>query len=133
MGIENITVITIIEKLLPANLMRYWALIRQKLEEKDPVFAELMKFFINERKVIEYLEENFRKLGSASSKVTIDSVVKQDSEETQTGYVHLIQQMQNSQENQSKQFNECLSNLTVDFNNLSQSGSKSHNSNNYPN
>ena len=133
MGIENITVITIIEKLLPANVMRYWALIRQKLEEKDPVFPELMIFFINEPKVIEYLEENFRKLGSASSKVTIDSVVKQDSEETQTGYVHLIQQMQNSQENQSKQFNECLSNLTVDFNNLSQSGSKSHNSNNYPN
>ena len=44
MVIENITVITIIEKLLPANLMRYWALIRQKLEERYPVFPELMKF-----------------------------------------------------------------------------------------
>ena len=113
--------------------MRDWALIRHKLEERDPVFPELMKFFINERKVIEYLEENVRKLGSNSSKVTINNVVKQDSEETQTGFVHLIQQMQHSQENQSKQFNECISNLTVAFNNLSQSGGKSHNPNNYPN
>ena len=41
--------------------------------------------------------------------------------------------MQKTQENQSKQFDEFLSNLTIAFNNLSQSGSKSHNSNNYPN
>ena len=121
--IENITVITYIEKLLPSNTMHDWAITRHKLSATDPIFPELMKFLTNERKVIEYLEENVRKSGS-TSKISSNNLVKNDSEINQSDYVNLIQQMQTSQENQNKQFTQCLNNLTIAFNNLTNSSSK---------
>ena len=41
--IENITVITYIEKLLPSNTMHDWAITRHKLSATDPIFPKLMK------------------------------------------------------------------------------------------
>ena len=59
--IENITVITLIEKLLPSNIMREWVLRRNKVLDDTLLFNELMLFLLDERKIIKYVEDDIRK------------------------------------------------------------------------
>ena len=122
--INNTTVITHIEKLLPTNVMRDWALIRQKIVNNDEIFNRLMIFLLNERSIIEYIEESIRK-GPISSKVNVSNVnMEENNDSNHSECSTVIQKMQCNQEIQNKQFTDCLNNLTFAFNNSVQSSNK---------
>ena len=136
--IENVTVITLIEKLLPPNIMREWALKRPSFDD-DKLFAELSKFLINERKVIEYTEDRIRK-NTSGNKINVHNVSIETSQctdesncdknkEIDSEYIKLFKHIQDNQASRDKQINETLSHLTLAFNNLAKLPNQSPNSN----
>ena len=135
---ENVTVITLIEKLLPPNIMREWALKRQNFND-DVLFSELSRFLISERKVIEYTEERIRKNYLCSKvnvhNVSIDSNSISDecnvneNKGIDSEYFKLFKHIQDNQASRDKQINETLSHLTLAFNNLAKIPNQSPNSN----
>ena len=139
--IQNTTVTTRIEKLLPPSIMRDLTIKRHKLENQNGIFQELMKFLLNERKVIEYIEEGIRKNSSTSSKYTIHNVTLNKGEfNTESAqncneskgneYLQLFKKFQESQVSQNEYVNSTLSNLTTAFNNLTKLNTCTNN--NYP-
>ena len=123
--IENVTVITQIEKLLPPSVMRDWAVKRQSVRDES-LFAEFYKFLLNEKKVIQYTEERIRKnISCKGINNVLHSNYSEENKETDSEYLKFMKGFQESQ----KQINETLSNLTLAFNNLAKIPNQSPNSN----
>ena len=92
--IENNTVVTLIEKLLPSNIMRDWALKRQSIDDSN-VFHELSKFLLIEKEAIEYLEDSVRKNNSTVPRIVNNVSVDYNVEEKEydANYVNLVKKI----------------------------------------
>ena len=117
--IENVTVITLIEKLLPCNIMREWVLRRNKVSDDTLLFNELMLFLLDERKIIKYVEDDVRKPNFVPKVKACNLTYENpcESNASNVDCLDMFKQFQESQELQNKQFRECITNLTQAFNN----------------
>ena len=126
--IENITVITIIEKLFPSNIMREWVSKRNQILDESQIFSELLIFLSNERKIIEYVEDGIRK-PIPTSKVKVCNLIHESQCESSASndcgdHSDVFKQFQVNQELQNKQFKECIANLTAAVTNVTKSSSQ---------
>ena len=64
---KTTSMVTLVERLLPATLKRSWVLQAQKVSDPKDLFEELLDFLLTERKVCECLESDLR---STSTRLT---------------------------------------------------------------
>lgn len=106
--IENSTVVTKIERLLPNSLKREWTHKAQALSDQER-FQSLVKFLTGERQVIEYMEDESRTAGM-STKAAIHYVTNGDG--------IAITKLAQNQEVCQKQLLDCFANLSQAMVNL---------------
>ena len=122
--IENEVIISHIERLLPMNLMREWALKRRKLIDVNDTFNIFLDILINDRDTLEYMDQIVRKITpNVKSNVNI---VNNENENNANNvdtyqsneYVKLLTTFQEQQTKQNQMFNDSLYNLSSMINNL---------------
>ena len=91
--------------------MREWVLKRNKVVDDTLLFSELLTFLLEERKIIEYVEDDIRKPASTSKKVC-NITHESQSVVVDTNYSELFKKFTENQEIQNNQFRECIANLT---------------------
>lgn len=105
---KTTSMVTLVERLLPATLKRSWVLQAQKVSDPKDLFEELLDFLLTEKKVCEYLESDLR---STSAGLTTHSVVCEYPErENVTDVLHEIKLVQDQQ---NIMISECLSTVSV--------------------
>ncbi|XP_064105892.1 uncharacterized protein LOC135215277 [Macrobrachium nipponense] len=113
---NNTTVISLVEKLLPPTLKREWVL-KASESQSEKEFGKLLEFLEKERKVIEYVQEGVR-----SSTTTDRAAVHNATHEDHCYSDNLneaIKQLRENQESQQQQLNECIVNMNQIASNLS--------------
>ncbi|XP_064120677.1 uncharacterized protein LOC135225276 [Macrobrachium nipponense] len=113
---NNTTVISLVEKLLPPTLKREWVL-KASESQSEKEFGKLLEFLEKERKVIEYVQEGVR-----SSTTTARAAVHSVTHENHCYSDNLneaIKQLRENQESQQQQLNECIVNMNQIASNLS--------------
>ena len=113
---NNTTVISQVEKLLPPTLKREWVL-KASESQSDKDFGTLLEFLKRERKVIEYVQEGVRSSATVD-KVAVHSVTHEDHHYSDN-LSEVIKQLKENQEVQQRQLNECIVNMSQIVSNLS--------------
>ena len=104
---KTTSMVTSVERMLPATLKRSWVLQAQKVSDPKVLFEELLDFLLTERKVCEYLESDLR---STSTRLTTHSVVCEYPErENVTDVLHEIKLVEDQQ---NIMISECLSTVS---------------------
>ncbi|XP_068214422.1 uncharacterized protein [Palaemon carinicauda] len=102
--LENTTVLTQVERLLPSVLKREWAIKVQELNSDK--FKNLVTFLTDHRKALEYLQDNSR---SGATKVTVHTVEREFDKEKELA--EAIKLLTIGQEKLQNQLSECLTSL----------------------
>ncbi|KAK4298604.1 hypothetical protein Pmani_029055 [Petrolisthes manimaculis] len=88
-GMNTTTMVTQVERLLPATQKREWVLVVQDLPDRSKLFEELLKFLLREKTVIEYMDNELRV--TSSSKAMVLNCVNEENGEV-TGLATAIKQ-----------------------------------------
>ncbi|XP_062605795.1 uncharacterized protein LOC134267606 [Saccostrea cucullata] len=118
MGLEkemdNATMISEIEKLLPSIQKREWALLKLRL--KSTTFSDLLRFLLDERAAIEYMTSDIRESnnGSVSRKGKIHTITSshEKNEKFDDSFVNVIQSQMQQNEQKMQQVIEGLAQVT---------------------
>ncbi|XP_068225322.1 uncharacterized protein [Palaemon carinicauda] len=102
--LENTTVLTQVERLLPSVLKREWAIKVQELNSDK--FKNLVTFLTDHRKALEYLQDNSR---SGATKVTVHTVEREFAKENELA--EAIKLLTIGQEKLQNKLSECLTSL----------------------
>ena len=113
---NNTTVISQVEKLLPPTLKREWVLKASEFQSEKE-FDKLLEFLVKERKVIEYIQEGVRS-SATTDKVAVHSVAYEDHCYSDK-FNEAIKQLRENQESQQRQLNECIVSMNQIVSNLS--------------
>ena len=104
--LENTTVLTQVERLLPLMLKREWAIKVQELQTDK--FKNLVTFLTGHRKALEYLQDDSRK--TVTTKVAVHTVDKDPTKESDV--LEAIRLLTVGQERLQNQMSECLTSLS---------------------
>ena len=66
---NNVTIVSMIEKFLPKSVKRDWILLSDAIVDKTDLFLKLLKFLLKEKRVIEYSNDNVRNANSEKNNV----------------------------------------------------------------
>ncbi|XP_066941064.1 uncharacterized protein [Macrobrachium rosenbergii] len=102
--INNTTVISLVEKLLPPTLKREWVL-KASESQSEKEFGKLLEFLEKERKVVEYVQEGVRS-STTADRAAVHSATHEDRCYSDN-LNEAIKQLRENQESQQQQLNEC--------------------------
>lgn len=102
---NNLTNVSAVEKLLPLNLKRECALLKQSLNPEESIFSKLIEFLVRERYVVQYNEDENRSHGCKTF-----THHAQCEENIDLKHVRVVKQVQADQVNYEKQVNEFMIN-----------------------
>ena len=66
---NSITIVSMIEKILPKSVKRDWIILSDSIDDKSNLFPELLKFLLKEKRVIEYSNSDVRSFKKQNSNV----------------------------------------------------------------
>ena len=108
--IDNSHSLLKVERLLPIDLKKEWTRKARTLDD-DEKFEELVKFLVEERKVIEYMEDDIR-ASKADMRVSVNAASTQESVDEVSSLSVAISKLAQSQESCQKQLLDCFNNMT---------------------
>ena len=100
---NSISIVSMIEKLLPRIQKREWILLVDGIDDKRALFPELLKFLRCERRVIDYSESTVR--SSKAESVAACNVMSTDNAE-ELRYVDMVKRLQDDQKNINRMLEE---------------------------
>ena len=98
-----------VERLLPTDLKKEWTRNARTLVD-DEKFEGLVNFLVEERKVIEYMEDDIR-ASTANMKVSVNAASTQENLDEMSSLSMAISKLAQSQENCQKQLLDCFNNM----------------------
>ena len=91
---SSVSILSIIEKILPLDQKREWIKLYKNLENKEDAFIKLLKYLISEKEILEHMDKDIRS-NNTSYKASINKVeIEED-----LNIVSAIKQMQIKQNN----------------------------------
>lgn len=107
--IENSHSLLKVERLLPTDLKREWTRKARTLDDNEK-FERLVNFLVEERKVIEYMEDDIR-ASRADMKASVNAAFTQENTDEMSNLSIAISKLAQSQENCQKQLLDCFTNM----------------------
>ena len=101
---NTVTMVSHVEKLLPAVQKREWVKILQTITDKDTLFSELLRYLLTEKQAIEYMDSDVR-VADNTSKARVHTTNFDSKPES---LITVVTELQNKQE----EMEECLISLT---------------------
>ncbi|KAK3884848.1 hypothetical protein Pcinc_010889 [Petrolisthes cinctipes] len=109
---NTVTMVSHIEKLLPAVQKREWVNILQAITNKDKLFSELLQYLLKEKQALEYMNSDVRVTDNAS-KARVHATSFDSEPESLTTAVTKLQGKQ-------EKIEECMINLTKQMSTLAE-------------
>ncbi|XP_045115478.1 uncharacterized protein LOC123507035 [Portunus trituberculatus] len=107
--IENSHSLLKVERLLPIDLKKEWTRKARTLDDTEK-FEELVKFLVEERKVIEYMEDDIR-TSKTDVKALVNAASTRENVDEMSSLSMAISKLAQSQENCQKQLLDCFNNM----------------------
>ncbi|KAK3879621.1 hypothetical protein Pcinc_015822 [Petrolisthes cinctipes] len=109
---NTVTMVSHIEKLLPAVQKREWVNILQAITNKDKLFSELLQYLLKEKQALEYMNSDVRVTDNASKSRVHATSFDSEPESLTTA----VTKLQGKQE----KIEECMINLTKQMSTLAE-------------
>ena len=100
-------VVSMVEKTLPPLQKREWVMKSRKISNADDLFPELLKFLLNEKQTLEYMDSGVR--SNVMRSVNMIGLSETGEEQDVVGAIRNLQIMQ---DNKNKEFERHIMNLT---------------------
>lgn len=108
---STVTMVSQIEKLLPSLQKREWTKILQTLDDKKEMFQELLKYLLEEKQALEYMNDDIR-TSNNGSKAHVHTMNVNSESDTLTTAVSEIHGKQNKMEEHLVNLSKQISTLT---------------------
>ena len=116
---DNISIVTLVERILPRKLQHDWVLraAEQEDNQDQSLFEKLLDFLLKEKRIYEYLDRDIR--SSSSTKVNVCSVKSDYADPVDIKMA--LNELKVSQDNNNIVVSECLTNVAKLLSGMSKS------------